>query len=89
MLERVHVSQNCVTLLFSIFQIVLADIDAVMVISVTRYLNTISPKFWKKVAQNIKISTSKLFLKDQNFHIKLLLKPLNKPCAKTACLGEN
>jgi hypothetical protein len=34
MLERVHVSQNCVTLLFSIFQIVLADIDAVMVIQI-------------------------------------------------------
>jgi hypothetical protein len=41
------------------------------------------------VAQNTEISTSKLNLKAQNIHIKLLLKPLNKPWIETACLGEN
>ncbi len=39
----------------------------------------------KKVAQNTEISTSKLKLKAQNIHIKLLL----KPWVETACLGEN
>jgi hypothetical protein len=41
---------------------------------------------WKKVA---KISTSNLNLKAQNFHIKLIFKPVNKPSVETACLGEN
>jgi hypothetical protein len=35
--------------------------------------------FGKKVAQNTKTSTSKLNLKAQNIHLKLLLKALNKP----------
>jgi hypothetical protein len=41
------------------------------------------------VAQNTEISSSKLNLKAQNIHIKLLLKPLYKPWVETACLGEN
>jgi hypothetical protein len=41
------------------------------------------------VAQNTEISTSKLNLKAQNIHIKLLLKPFNKPWVEPACLGEN
>jgi hypothetical protein len=41
------------------------------------------------VAQNSEISTSKLNLKAQNIHIKLLSKPLNKPWAETDCLSEN
>jgi hypothetical protein len=60
--------------------------------SVTRKLNNISPNFWKKLPQKLKISTSKLNLKAQNLHIKVLVKPkntYNKPCVETACLGEN
>jgi hypothetical protein len=60
-----------------------------ILISVTRKLNKISPNIWEKVAQNAKISTSELNLKAQNIHIKLLLKPYNKPWVETACLGEN
>jgi hypothetical protein len=41
------------------------------------------------VAQNTEISTSKLNLKAQNIHNKLLLKPLAKPWVGTACLDEN
>jgi hypothetical protein len=37
----------------------------------------------EKVAQNTEISTSKINLKVQNIHIKLLLKPLNKPWVET------
>jgi hypothetical protein len=44
---------------------------------------------FEKVAQNTEISTSKLKLKAQNIHIKLLLKPLNNPWVETDCLGEN
>jgi hypothetical protein len=40
--------------------------------SVTRKLNKILPNVWKKVTQNTEISTSKLNLKAQNIHIKLL-----------------
>ncbi len=36
-----------------------------------------------------KISTSKLNLKAQNIHTKLLLKPYDKPQVETSCLGEN
>ncbi len=57
--------------------------------SVTRKLNKILPNLGEKVAQNAKISTSDLNLKDQNIHIKLPLKPHNKPLVETACLGEN
>jgi hypothetical protein len=56
---------------------------------VTRKWNKISPNVWKKVTQNTEISTSKLNLKAKKIHIKLLLKPLNKPWVETACLGEN
>jgi hypothetical protein len=42
----------------------------------------------EKVAIKTKIPTSKLNLKSQNIHIKLLLKPSNKPWVGTACLGE-
>jgi hypothetical protein len=42
-----------------------------------------------KVGQNAEISTSKLNLKVQNIHIKLLLKPLNKPWVETDCFSEN
>jgi hypothetical protein len=45
--------------------------------------------FGKKVAENEKISTPELNLKAQKIHIKLLLKPYNKPRLETACLGEN
>ncbi len=57
--------------------------------SVTRKRNKILPIIWEKVAENAKISTSELNLKAQNIHIKLLLKPYNKPRVETACLGEN
>jgi hypothetical protein len=43
----------------------------------------------EKVAENAKISTPELNLKAQNIHIKLLLKPYNKPRVESACLGEN
>jgi hypothetical protein len=52
-------------------------------------LNKISPNLGEKVAENAKISTPELNLKAQNIHIKLLLKPYNKPLVETACLGEN
>jgi hypothetical protein len=55
--------------------------------SVTRKLKKILPNVWKKVAQNTGIYM--LYLKAQNIHIKLLLKPLNSPWVETACLGEN
>ncbi len=55
----------------------------------TRNLNKISPNIWENVAKNAKISTSELNLKAQNTHIKLILKPYNKPRVETACLGEN
>jgi hypothetical protein len=42
-----------------------------------------------KVGQSTEISTSKLNLKAQNIHIKLLLKPLNKPWVETDCFSEN
>jgi hypothetical protein len=45
--------------------------------------------FVKNVAKDDKISTSELNFKAQNIHIKLLLKPYNKPWVETACLGEN
>jgi hypothetical protein len=57
--------------------------------SVTRKQNKIIPNFWKKVAQNTIISTSKLNEKAQNTHIKLLLKPSNKSQVEAACFGEN
>jgi hypothetical protein len=60
-----------------------------LAVSVTRKLNKILPNFWEKVAENAKISTPELNLKAQNIHIKLLLKPYNKPRVESACLGEN
>jgi len=52
--------------------------------SVTRNLNKIAPNFWKKYQK----STTKLNVKAQNIHIKLLLIPSNKLRVETACLGE-
>jgi hypothetical protein len=43
----------------------------------------------EKSAKNTKSSASELNLKAQNIHIKILLKPSNKPWVETACLGEN
>jgi hypothetical protein len=63
-------------------------IDNVIIISVTRKLNKILPNFWKKWPINTKISTSKLNLRAHNIHIKVRLKPSNKPWVETACLGE-
>jgi hypothetical protein len=56
---------------------------------VTKKWNKCLPNVWKKVAQNTEISTSKLNLKAQNIHNKLLFKPLSKLWVETACLGEN
>jgi hypothetical protein len=61
----------------------------VIIISVTRKLNKILPDFWKKCPKNTKISASKLKLRAHNIHIKVRLKPSNKPWVETACLGEN
>jgi hypothetical protein len=52
--------------------------------SVTRKLNKILFNIWEKVAENAKIYTSELNLKAKNIHIKLLLKPYNKPRVETA-----
>ncbi len=52
-------------------------------ISVTRKQNKIMPNIWKKWP---KMSISKPYLKAQNIHIKLLLKPLDESCVEAACL---
>jgi hypothetical protein len=56
---------------------------------VTRKWSKNLPNFFEKVAKNTKRTTPKLNTKAENIHIKLPLKPSNKPWVESACLGEN